>query len=231
MSKIIKICPICKKEFESYRIKNRIFCSNKCSAKSIGRYESIKNYYLQKYGKEYQFGKIEITCNECGKKVKKYKDHLIPKFCSRKCWIEYLKKHPRLPCLLGDKSYGFKKGNTYWRKAKSKYKKGWIKLGNNKYWYDSSFEKEAMKIMYDNKIKFIRDYKVDLNNSIMFIDFYLPKYDKFIEAKGYMRKDSENKIKLFEKLYNKKIDVIQAQYTKDFCIKFINYMNKIKEKK
>jgi len=238
---MIKLCPICNKEFLGKH--KQIYCSNKCGAKSPNHYavyedktakekrlEQYKNTILNRKGKEYIVGKIEIICKECGKKVKKYRDHTIPKFCSRKCWIEDLKKHPHLPNLTRGINNGFKKGNMYWRtNGYTKYKKGWIKLGNKKYWYDSSFEREAMKLMYNKKIKFKRDYKADLGKTVMFIDFYLPKYDKFVESKGYFRKDSKLKIRKFEKLYHKKIDVIQAQYTKDFCIKFKNYLNNLKE--
>jgi hypothetical protein len=235
-NQVNKLCPICNKKYIGKE--NQIYCSCKCSSQSPNHYKvyndtkakikRLKTYNkiikLRK-GNDYQVGKIDIECLICGKKVKRYRDSGIPKFCSRKCWIEYLKKNPNLPNLLGGKNSGFKKGNTFWRtNGHSKYHKGWIKLGNKKYWYDSSFEKEAMKIMFIKKIKFIRDYKVDLGKSIIFIDFYLPKYKKFVEAKGYFRKDSKQKIKKFEKLYHQKIDVIQAQYTKDFCIKFKNYL-------
>ncbi len=231
-----KICLICKKEFETYYRTQR-YCSTSCSAKSENhfkvyndknaqekRLEQYKETISIRKGKDYKVGKVEIECKTCRKKVKKYRDHSVPKFCSRECWIEDLKKHPRLPNLVTGENFGFKKGNTYWRNNKNKYCKGWLKLGDKKYWYDSSFEREAMKIMFDKKIEFIRDYKVDLGESIMFIDFYLPKYDKFVEAKGYFRKDSKLKIRKFEKLYNEKIDVIQAQFTKDFCTKFKNYL-------
>ena len=230
---ILKICIICNKEYLGK--KNQKYCSTKCGAKSPNHYKVYNDsnaeiMRLKKYretiklrkGIDYKVGKIEIKCQICSKKVKRYRDYGIPKFCSRKCWAKYIIIHSNFPKNNGQ--YGFKKGNTYWRNNKSKYCKGWIKLGNKKYWYDSSFEKEAMKIMFNKKIKFIRDYKVDLGKSIMFIDFYLPKYDKFIEAKGYFREDSKRKIRKFEKLYNEKIDIIQAQFTKDFCIKFKNYL-------
>jgi hypothetical protein len=232
-----KICPTCKKEFKLNSNRQK-FCSLKCSAKSPNHfkcwtdeeavknsYNSIKNYYLGKHGVNYQFGKVKKVCQICNKEYETYKKN--SKFCSHKCWAENLKKHPTLPNLITGENFGFKKGNTYWRNNKNKYHKGWIKLGDKKYWYDSSFEKEAMKIMFNKKIKFIRDYKADLGPSIMFIDFYLPKYNRFVEAKGYFRKDAINKIKKFEKLYNQKIDVIQAQYTKDFCSKFKNYLGGI----
>lgn len=233
---IIKICPICNKKFTGD--KRRTYCSRKCSAKSPNhhpvyninsqqaRLDAYSKTIKLRKGKNHIVGKIEIVCLVCSKKVLKYQDYGVPKFCSRKCWSKYLETHPNLPANNGD--FGFKKGNTYWRtNSNSKYLKGWIKLGCKKYWYDSSYEKEAMKMMFASKVEFIRDYKVDLGKSIMFIDFYLPKYNKLVEAKGYFREDSKQKIKEFEKLYNRKIDVIQAPSTKDFCIKFKNYLEVI----
>jgi len=238
-----KICPICDRIYLGK--KNQKYCSIKCGTKSPNHYivyedEKAKEKRLEQYkktisnrkGRNYIVGKVKIVCKECGKTVKKYRDHTVPKFCSRKCWIEDLKKHPHLPNLTKGINCGFQKGNTFWRiNGNNKYKKGWLKLGKNKYWYDSSFEREAMKMMFMEKIKFMRDFKVNLGKSIMFIDFYLPKYNKFVEAKGYFRKDSKRKVIKFEKLYNQRIDIIQAQYTKDFCIKFKNYLNNLKENK
>lgn len=226
--KITKICPICKKEYLGTKIQK--FCSNSCSAKSPNHYkvyndkkavkksyESIKKHYLNKYGKNYEFGKVKRTCQICNKEIETY--YKDKKTCSRKCWSEYLIIYPNLPENKGQ--FGFKKGNTYWRtNGNSKYKKGWIKLGTNKYWYDSSFEKIAMQLMYKNAIKFEKDYKVNLSSGIYFVDFYLPKYKLFIESKGYLREDAKRKIREFKKRISSNFVLIQAQYPQDFEIKF-----------
>jgi hypothetical protein len=77
-------------------------------------------------------------------------------------------------------------------------------------WMRSTWEVKYAKYLDKNKIKWHYEYKTfDLGNCTYTPDFYLPKTNEYIEIKGWWRKNSLRRFKLFKKLYPKiKIKVL-----------------------
>ena len=79
---VIKICPICQKEFVCKYNSKQKTCSNSCHLKRVVniRLENEK--------------KIEVMCEICGKKTKKYayKNRPLKSYCSQKCYWKSMKK-------------------------------------------------------------------------------------------------------------------------------------------
>jgi hypothetical protein len=69
-------------------------------------------------------------------------------------------------------------------------------------WMRSSWEAKYAKYLDNQKTKWLYESKTfDLGNFTYTPDFYLPESDIYIEIKGYLRKNSKNKIKLFNKQF------------------------------
>lgn len=77
---MIKICPICQKEFHTKR-KNAIFCTLKC------RYE------FQKTENNPSRKRKKIICLNCGKE-KTVMNYTTTKFCCLSCYWNFLRNHP-----------------------------------------------------------------------------------------------------------------------------------------
>lgn len=79
---IIRTCPICQKEFICKCNSKQKTCSNSCHLKRVVniRLENTK--------------KIEVVCEICGKKTKKYayKNRPLKSYCSQKCYWNSMKK-------------------------------------------------------------------------------------------------------------------------------------------
>jgi predicted nuclease of restriction endonuclease-like RecB superfamily len=76
-------------------------------------------------------------------------------------------------------------------------------------YFRSTYEHIYAKYLDKNKIKWQYEPKTfDLGNCTYTPDFYLSKFDTYIEVKGWWRDDAKKKFKLFKKLYNKKIILI-----------------------
>ncbi len=99
---IIKRCPVCKKEFNTFPCKAKNgrgkYCSKKCSY--IGRAIHPPIIHI---------------CKQCNKKFIAYKSS-HKKFCSHKCSADFNKNKPtwnsgkRMPQTSGEKNYGWKGG-------------------------------------------------------------------------------------------------------------------------
>lgn len=86
-NQIKRICPICNKEFSIPPSNNKIFCSKKC--------RHISNHVIK-------------ICQQCGKEFEVTKhtereDH--PRFCSRKCFKDSLKKQIKCTCIKCGKEF------------------------------------------------------------------------------------------------------------------------------
>lgn len=78
-------------------------------------------------------------------------------------------------------------------------------------WMRSSWEVKYAQYLDKNNIKWLYESKTfDLGNTTYTPDFYLPETDIYIEIKGYLRPNSKNKIKLFNK-YFKNLKVLNKQ--------------------
>lgn len=87
--KFIIKCGQCGNEFVgNYNERNRKFCSSECYYKSrVGKYVGVN-------GGNYQGGKVEFICKECGNSILDYsKTKRV--FCSRRCRSDWLSKNNR----------------------------------------------------------------------------------------------------------------------------------------
>jgi len=67
-------------------------------------------------------------------------------------------------------------------------------------WMRSTWEAKYAKYLDNQNIKWLYEPKTfDLGKITYTPDFYLPQTDEYIEIKGYLRKNSKNKIRLFNK--------------------------------
>lgn len=101
---------------------------------------------------------------------------------------------------------------------------------NNQY-FRSMWEANFARVLKYKNIEYKYEEKIpiyDENNNLLCIyvpDFYLPKYDSYIEIKGKWEKGAKEKVQLFKKYFpNKKITIIEQTNYK--CIKRI-YQKKI----
>ena len=68
----------------------------------------------------------------------------------------------------------------------------------------SSWEIKYAKYLDKKKLEWLYESKTfDLGNTTYTPDFYLPESNRYIEIKGYWRKDAKEKFELFKKLYSK----------------------------
>lgn len=83
ISKVIRTCETCGKEFEArlcdIKKGHARFCSHACRGKWVSENQKGKNNPSYK-------GKIEMTCAECGKTFSRYPSQKDRKFCSQACY-------------------------------------------------------------------------------------------------------------------------------------------------
>jgi len=105
-------------------------------------------------------------------------------------------------------THGFKKGQM---PKNSGYGKG--------FWYNSSlqgqiylrstYELAYAKYLDEHKILYLyENYTYPLGDTTYTPDFFLPQFEKFVEIKGWMRKEAQNKIDKFRELYPWKLEVL-----------------------
>ena len=94
---------------------------------------------------------------------------------------------------LKGKTGGFREGCNHWKGE-------YLFIGENKIWLDSSWEKLFALRCIEKNIEWIKNqgqwgfnYKIDVKTHKYFPDFYLPKYDLWVEIKG--REDKTDLIK------------------------------------
>lgn len=76
--------------------------------------------------------------------------------------------------------------------------------------FRSSYELAYAKYLDKNKILWYYEIETfELSDEMTYTpDFFLPRYDKFIEVKGYMRKLSQEKINKFKEEYPFNLDIL-----------------------
>jgi len=124
----------------------------------------------------------------------------------------------------------FKKGQIPWNKdkhpgyhSKSEFKKGQSQFRGSGYgkgcyydsplqgkiWLRSSYELAYAKYLDEHKILYLyENYTYPLGDTTYTPDFFLPQFEKFVEIKGYMRKESQEKINKFREQYPWKLEVL-----------------------
>jgi len=201
----------CKKKFEVLRSSHKIYCSKSCSAivnnKKRGRLPiEVKLKIAQSLmGRNNPFKgvikvpRIEVVCNNlvCKKKffTKKWRNR---KFCSKNCVMSVVGKKPTSPKAARGKS-GIRKD-----------------INNNIYFY-SRWEANFARLLNLLNIEWIFQAKTfDLRTQTYTPDFYLPKYDIWIEIKNFLSDYSKNRDDKFRKLYPDKnlILILKEDYLK-----------------
>jgi len=83
-----------------------------------------------------------------------------------------------------------------------------------KIWLRSSYELKFAEWLDRNNILWLYEIQTfDLGNTTYTPDFYLPTCNMFIEVKGYMKKESQDKINKFLDNYNE--ETLKILYKKD----------------
>jgi len=78
-----------------------------------------------------------------------------------------------------------------------------------KIWLRSTYELAYAKYLDEHKILYLyENYTYPLGDTTYTPDFFLPQFMKFIEIKGYMRKEAQEKINKFRKQYPWKLEVL-----------------------
>jgi hypothetical protein len=183
--------PICKcgKMTKDY---NSIQCSN-CYLKTLKGTTSPK----------YKNGLPH--CIDCKKELSRY-DAKRCTPCANKFSIIKRLKNRRNYKGINNPNFG-KVSHGKW----SKYKNIWMR---------SSYEVAYAKYLDKNKIKWLYESKTfDLGNYTYTPDFYLPKFNLYIEIKGFWRDDAKKKFKLFKIIYpREKITILQEKELKKLNI-------------
>ena len=223
--KMIKlICKICNKSFETehYKKQTRKYCSQECSKKKIPWNKNKINIYsdetLEKmrtikegcipwnkglecpqlssennsfYGKHHT--------NENKDKIRKSRINITP-------W----NKNIKCPQLCGNNNgmyhkpppHGAGRGNGQHYDSPLQ----------GKIWLRSSYELAYAKYLDENKILWMYEMETfDLGDTTYTPDFFLVKEEKFIEIKGYMRKEAQEKINKFLEQYPWDLEILRKK--------------------
>ena len=167
------------KIFEKFSIKRRSFnTGGKLSSGYIhGRCSRIFRKKCLRCGKELSINPNAKHCIKCHNYLNSINKNRLIKLSKS---IAYGWKYKNFAKLLHSK--------------KMKYKFIWMR---------SSWEIKFAKWCDKNNIKWLYEPKTfDLGYTSYTPDFYLPERDIYIEIKGYLRKESKDKIKIFNRLYN-----------------------------
>ena len=200
--------------------KNKIFECNTCGKQLSHRGENIKNCYdchLKLIKKSIGF------CIDCQKILSKFQY----KRC-KKCDIKNKGKNkPKcINCskLISHNATRCQPCNGRFNCGKKHYMFGKQMHGNygyyNNTWMRSSWELNFAKWCDLSGIKWEYELKAfDLGDTTYTPDFYLPKFDLWIEVKGYWRNDAKKKFRKFKKLYkNINIEVFEKEKLKNYNI-------------
>lgn len=79
--------------------------------------------------------------------------------------------------------------------------------------FRSSFELAYAKYLDDNKILWMyEEFTFELSDELTYTpDFFLPKFEKFVEIKGYMRKDAKCKVDKFKEEYPFDLEILYKE--------------------
>lgn len=116
---VVKDCPVCNKEFKSYKYLNKIYCSNDCRYEDMRRDSELRKATLKncsKGGKKAQYTLREknrakwesVICKQCGKEFDGLKNYKRL-YCSHKCHYRSQRK-PIIPKIPKFNPTRFKKG-------------------------------------------------------------------------------------------------------------------------
>jgi hypothetical protein len=147
-----------------------------------------KNQNIVKCSKNNSFS----NCIDCNKKTNNYN--------AKRCWACYVK---------------FNRGSRHHLFGKKPNHGNFIKY--NKIWFRSSWEANFAKWLDLSGIKWeyepkAFELKIKGKNTTYTLDFYLPKFDCWIEIKGWWRDDAKEKFYTFLKFY-KNINIKLFQLT------------------
>lgn len=163
-----------------------------------GKFCKDKKYNCIVCGKKIGNRGVTSKCLSCSRKI--YQNIRYCKICDKKIY-KYNKTG-----LCG--SCGCKKRDNSRQKGKSNpmfgrvVKPYWIKYKGTH--FRSNWEMWFSQFLNLSKIKWLYESKTfDLGNTTYTPDFYIPKWDLYIEIKGYFSDKAKNKINCFRKKYNK----------------------------
>lgn len=199
-------CLYCEKEH-----KNKKYCSIKCKNKyevshninpfsrsdiqkkiSNNGKNKAKETQIKKYGKNY--ASIRAKKGWINKNERKIKfNETYKNTCIQKYGIDNVFKLPEMRLKQGKKSAEIFQKGLFWKTKKYKY---------HDYEFRSSWELNFAKILILNNIKFKYEPQYFETKFGYYIpDFYIPKYNLWIEIKGYKSKKSIQKFVEFSKKY------------------------------
>lgn len=213
----IKECA-CGNLFQS---KNK-FCNPKCIQKI--KITSSKTTLKQIRPKNKSKPEYKYTCYFCEKSIsttvkKSKKRH----FCDRRCF----EKQKSID-MSGIKNHMY--GKTPTCKA-CDWKQGWYKVGNQEYFFRSSWEIAVAFYLENNGFQWKYELKrFDLNGLTYKPDFFLlndGKILKIIEVKGWIRPKDINKISRFRNLFDIPIEVWDRPKLKSLNLLDSNFYGKI----
>jgi predicted DNA-binding protein YlxM (UPF0122 family) len=181
--------------FKDYLEKNNLSTKGrtKLSARQKNKYEISM---LEKYGVK---NPSQLDNKNKGKKISKLKR-------KNKDWIG--EKNPNFGNRIG-KNNGFKSGK---------------RKDLNNIFFRSSWEANIARIFKYLDIEFIYEpnrFRIN-NNETYTPDFYIPKFKKFIEVKGYWRDDAYRKYNEFLEKYNINMILIDENFYTRIIDKFKN---------
>lgn len=238
-----KFCKNCNKKL-SYENKSLTFCSSSCSATHNNKHkEPMSEKTKQKISESIKnrnninnINNMKCSCLKCRKKisVNNEKNH------QTKC------KGPKICSLCGTKH--FQSGSTCSKKCKSEIlsltakqnphlnknnnrHSGWITLSNgNRIYTESSWEVKLCRLLDDAGIPFIRpkpfDYIDSGKNKKYYPDFYVPKYDIYLEPKNpYLLSQQMHKLSAVAETY--KINLLVIDDKDKINEKLLDYIKNV----
>lgn len=168
--------------------------------------EEVISYNNWRYGNK--------RCMSCAVK-KRYKNNpeINPNYKDGRCSKIYYCKERNCNNKIHYVTWKYGLGNCKscaMRKTKINRLGSWKRFQYKNIWMRSSYEVAYAKWLDKNQIKWFYESKAfDLGKTSYRPDFYLPEKNKYIEIKGWWRKEAIKKYKLFKKLYPKiKIKVL-----------------------
>ena len=188
-----KKCEKCNKDYKSYTGR---FCSRSCANSHFvsEEHKSKTSKSLNKSNSEsmsFLLKRQNKNCKYCGADTKSINNKPTKNFCTPLC--DDFKKHRSLAISLKVK------GKTGGYREKGGRGKGCF---YRQVWLDSSWELALVKRLDELNILWERDtskYKFVYfdkfgNSRNYYPDFYLPKFDIFIEVKGYWTQETKHKM-------------------------------------
>jgi len=211
-------CKNCNEIFRALISTNRNFCCKSCSAEYTNRLkeksedsknktrDSINNYYL-KIGKE----KIYKHCETCGKEFLVRRNN-ANRFCSRNCVDRRITEETKEKISKKRIDYLSRNNNVKWYDVKN--------INGQNIKVQGKWELNFANRCNELKILFF-ETRLKFNNVHYYTpDFYLPKYNIYIEIKGF----------LYEKDKYKMLKVIEEKKIILKLIKDEKFINSFKEK-